>query len=146
MAPRQKGFLWGFVTLLILYTEGCLVSAGHLFIVKPAANLTDEDVEMKLNTSYGLLFGEIATDVNVIPLRDSINSIIMGNGTTIITSAILSIPCALQRGLDPPHWNPDGYNAMPYKVYAQRLMEWSVHTANMDRLMQCAAIISQLGE
>ena len=73
MAPLGKGFLWEVIPLLILYTEGCLVSEdlgclviyGHPFLKDaPTANLTDEAVEVKLNrASYGLLFGEIATEV-----------------------------------------------------------------------------------
>ena len=46
---------------------------------------------------------------------------------------------------DPPAWNPDAANAMPYSTWTQRLMVWGILAVDLDPSQQCAAIVERLG-
>ena len=50
----------------------------------------------------------------------------------------------LARIPDPPSWNPDSANAMPYRTWTQRLMVWGILAADLDPSQQCVAIVCQL--
>jgi hypothetical protein len=51
----------------------------------------------------------------------------------------------LARGPDPPPWNPDAANSMPFRTWTQRLMVWGILGVDLDPSQQCAAIVDQRG-
>mgnify|MGYP003324336561 CR=1 FL=1 len=51
----------------------------------------------------------------------------------------------LARVPDPPAWNPDSPNALPYSTWTQRLMVWGILAVDVDPSQQCAAIVERLG-
>ena len=51
----------------------------------------------------------------------------------------------LARVPDPPPWNPDAANSMPFRTWTQRLMVCGILAVDLDPSQQCAAIVDRLG-
>ena len=73
-------------------------------------------------------------------------------GWLLITSLLFMMQAAAGGGgrrgvgrvLDPPSYDPAQERTLPFRLWTQKLMIWSILAIDMDQGQQCVAIINQL--